>query len=124
MLTREDFAKHSSKKEFQAILKSKLEPERYDEILYNVQYEKELESIAASRNCKAGQIALAWLNARGDDIFPIPGTKRRTYLKENIASLQIKLTTDELNRIDCLLQRVKGNRKNDAGMKLVDRSQG
>ena len=42
MLTREDFAKHSNKKEFQAILKSKLEPERYDEILYNVQYEKEL----------------------------------------------------------------------------------
>lgn len=95
-----------------------------DNFRANLNIVKELESIAASRNCKAGQIALAWLNARGDDIFPIPGTKRRTYLKENIASLQIKLTTDELNRINRLLQRVKGNRKNDAGMKLVDRSQG
>ena len=83
---------------------------------------KELENIAESKNCKAGQVALAWLNAQGDDIFPIPGTKRRAYLKENIESLQITLSTDELKRINRLSQRVQGNRKNDAGMKLVDRS--
>jgi aryl-alcohol dehydrogenase-like predicted oxidoreductase len=63
---------------------------------------------------------LAWLNAQGSDIFPIPGTKRRTYLKENIESLQIKLTVDELNRINQVSQQVQGKRKSDAGMKLVD----
>jgi aryl-alcohol dehydrogenase-like predicted oxidoreductase len=81
---------------------------------------KELENIAKSKNCKTSQIALAWLNAQGEDIFPIPGTKRSTFLKENIESLQIKLTTDELKRIDQVSMQVKGNRKNDAGMALVD----
>jgi aryl-alcohol dehydrogenase-like predicted oxidoreductase len=93
--------------------------ENFEANLYIV---KELEKIAESKHCKTGQIALAWLNAQGDDIFPIPGTRRRTYLKENIESLQITLTTDELNKIDRLSERVQGNRKNDAGMKLVDRS--
>jgi len=82
---------------------------------------KQLENIANAKNCKTSQVALAWLNAQGDDIFPIPGTKRRTYLEENIESLQVTLTTDELERIDRASMQVKGNRKNDAGMKLVDR---
>jgi len=82
---------------------------------------KELEDIASTKNCKTSQVALAWLNAQGDDVFPIPGTKRRIYLEENMASLQITLTADELNRINRVSQLVQGNRKNDAGMKLVDR---
>lgn len=86
----------------------------------NLNIVKELEKIAEAKNCKAAQIALAWLNAQGDDIFPIPGTKRRTYLEENVESLQIKLTADELNRINRGSLQVQGNRKNDAGMKLVD----
>lgn len=88
----------------------------------NLNIVKELENIAACKSCKAGQVALAWLSAQGEDVFPIPGTKRRTYLKENIESLQIKLTPDELNRINRLSQRVQGERKNDVGMKLVDQS--
>jgi aryl-alcohol dehydrogenase-like predicted oxidoreductase len=88
----------------------------------NLNIVKEMEKIAEFKNCKASQVALAWLNAQGDDIFPIPGTKRRTYLKENIESLLITLTTDELNKINRLSQRAQGNRKNDAGMKLVDLS--
>lgn len=79
-----------------------------------------LEEIASSKNCKTGQLALAWLNAQGEDIFPIPGTKRRTYLKENIDSLQITLTTDELNRINRVSTQVQGKRKNDAGMQMID----
>jgi aryl-alcohol dehydrogenase-like predicted oxidoreductase len=86
----------------------------------NLNIVKQLEHIASSRNCKTSQIALAWLKAQGDDIFPIPGTKRRTYLKENIESLQIKLTVDEVNRINQVSEQVQGNRKNDSGMKLVD----
>ena len=86
----------------------------------NLNIVKELERIASSRNCKTSQIALAWLNAQGEDIFPIPGTKRRTYLKENIESLQVKLAVDELNSINELAKHVQGERKNDSGMKLID----
>jgi aryl-alcohol dehydrogenase-like predicted oxidoreductase len=86
----------------------------------NLNIVKQLEHIASSRNCKTSQIALAWLKAQGDDIFPIPGTKRRTYLKENIESLQIKLTVDEFDKINQVSEQVQGNRKNDSGMKLVD----
>ncbi len=88
----------------------------------NLNIVKELEKIAASKKCKASQVALAWLNAQGDDVFPIPGTKRITYLEENIDSLKITLTSDELNRINSLSQGVRGERKNDEGMQLVDRS--
>jgi len=86
----------------------------------NLEIVKELEQIATSKNCKPGQVALAWLNAQGEDIFPIPGTKRRTYLKENIESLQIELTLDELSRINQISQQVQGNRKSDSGMKLIN----
>lgn len=86
----------------------------------NLKIVQELEQIAASKGCTTSQVALAWLNAQGDDVFPIPGTKRRTYLKENIESVNIKLTVDELNRINRVSKQVQGNRKNDSGMKLVD----
>ena len=79
-----------------------------------------LERIAASKNCKTGQVALAWLHAQGDDIFPIPGTKRRTYLKENIESLQVSLSADELSSIDRVSAQVQGKRKNAAGMEMID----
>jgi aryl-alcohol dehydrogenase-like predicted oxidoreductase len=82
---------------------------------------RELENIAVAKNCTAAQVALAWLSARGDDIFPIPGTKRRKYLEENIASLQLILGADELDRIDRVSLLVQGKRKNDAGMEMVNR---
>lgn len=86
----------------------------------NMNIVKVLEDIAASKNCKTGQVALAWLNAQGEDIFPIPGTKRRIYLKENIESLQISLTADERIRINRVSRQVQGKRKNTAGMQMVD----
>lgn len=55
-----------------------------------------LEKIAAARNCTPAQVALAWLQAQGDDIVPIPGTKRRSFLEENVATLDIRLSSDEL----------------------------
>jgi len=87
----------------------------------NLKIVEELEAMAGTKNCTTSQLALAWLNARGHDIFPIPGTKRRTWLKENIASLQIILTSAEIERINQVSLLVKGQRKNAAGMKLVDR---
>lgn len=82
---------------------------------------EELEKIAAEKKCKTSQIALAWLVTQGTDIFPIPGTKRRTYLTENIQSLEIILTENDLKRINKVSQKVRGNRKNDFGMKLLNK---
>jgi aryl-alcohol dehydrogenase-like predicted oxidoreductase len=59
-----------------------------------------VEAIAKERNCTPSQLALAWLLARGDDIIPIPGTKRRKYLEENVVALQVSLTPNDLRRID------------------------
>jgi aryl-alcohol dehydrogenase-like predicted oxidoreductase len=60
---------------------------------------KPIEDIASARNCTPAQIALAWLLAQGPDIVPIPGTKRRTYLEQNCAALEIKLSADEVKRL-------------------------
>ena len=58
-----------------------------------------VEQIAKEKNCTSGQLALAWLLAQGDDIIPIPGTKRRKYLEENIAALNVQLTPGDLRRL-------------------------
>jgi aryl-alcohol dehydrogenase-like predicted oxidoreductase len=59
-----------------------------------------VEAIAKEKKFTPGQLALAWLLARGEDIIPIPGTKRRKYLEENAAAVNVKLTADDLRRID------------------------
>ena len=59
-----------------------------------------LESLAQRKNCKPAQLALAWVLAQGEDIVPIPGTKRRSYLEENVAALEIKLSPEELAEFD------------------------
>jgi aryl-alcohol dehydrogenase-like predicted oxidoreductase len=59
-----------------------------------------VEEIAKQKNCKPAQLALAWVLAQGKDIVPIPGTKRRKYLEENVAALDVKLTDEDLRRID------------------------
>ncbi|MBU1012978.1 MAG: aldo/keto reductase [Bacteroidetes bacterium] len=87
----------------------------------NLKIVEALEKIATAKNCKTSQIALAWIRSQGNDIFPIPGTKRRTYVKENLESLKIELSPDELESINQISKLVQGNRKNDSGMKLVDR---
>lgn len=59
-----------------------------------------VKAFAAAHGCTAGQLALAWVLAQGDDIVPIPGTKRRRYLEENVAALPIRLTPGELAALD------------------------
>jgi aryl-alcohol dehydrogenase-like predicted oxidoreductase len=61
-----------------------------------------VREIAAAHGVTPGQVALAWLAAQGDDVVPIPGTKRRTYLEENVGALDVTLTTDDLARLDDL----------------------
>jgi aryl-alcohol dehydrogenase-like predicted oxidoreductase len=56
--------------------------------------------MAQRKKCKPAQLALAWVLAQGEDVLPIPGTKRRTYLEENVAALEVELTADDLAELD------------------------
>jgi aryl-alcohol dehydrogenase-like predicted oxidoreductase len=66
----------------------------------NLDLVDKVREIAGEKGCTPGQLALAWLLAQGDDVVPIPGTKRLRYLEENLAALDVSLTDDELSRID------------------------
>jgi aryl-alcohol dehydrogenase-like predicted oxidoreductase len=66
----------------------------------NIDLVRRVEEIAKEKWCKSSQLALAWVLAQGDDIVPIPGTKRHTYLEENVGALKVQLTTEDLRRID------------------------
>jgi aryl-alcohol dehydrogenase-like predicted oxidoreductase len=83
---------------------------------------KALETIAAEKRCTPGQLALAWVLAQGSDIVPIPGTKRRKYLEENVAAADVSLSPEELDRIDRAFPRgiTVGQRYPEASMKAVN----
>jgi aryl-alcohol dehydrogenase-like predicted oxidoreductase len=66
----------------------------------NLDLVKKLAEIARRKGCTASQLALAWVHAQGSDIIPIPGTKRRKYLEENVAALDIRLSKQELQQIE------------------------
>jgi aryl-alcohol dehydrogenase-like predicted oxidoreductase len=70
-----------------------------ENVSHNLTLVRSLEEIAHERHCTLGQLALAWLLARGSDIVPIPGTKRKERLLENIGALSVKLTADDLAQI-------------------------
>src|SRR5919204_5639564 len=59
-----------------------------------------VQEIAREKGCTPAQLALAWVLARGEDVVPIPGTKRRRYLEENAGALQVELSADDLARVD------------------------
>jgi len=89
----------------------------------NVRAASIVRDIATSRNATPAQIALAWLMHKGDDIVPIPGTKRRKYLEENVAAASITLSADEMKRLDESLrpEAISGPRYNERAMGWVDR---
>ena len=89
----------------------------------NVKAAATVREVAEARHVKPGQIALAWVLAKGDDIVPIPGTKRRTYLEENLAAASIRLTAAEMKRLDEALApgKVAGPRYNPTTMATIDR---
>jgi len=70
-----------------------------DNIQRNAALLAPLETIAAARKCAPAQVALAWVHAQGADVFPIPGTKRRDYLEQNVGALDIKLTAADINAL-------------------------
>ncbi|MEG8244352.1 aldo/keto reductase [Pseudomonas paracarnis] len=68
----------------------------------NLRLVEQVKTLAADKGVTAGQLALAWVLAQGDYIIPIPGTKRRTYLQENVEALSISLSADELAALDAI----------------------
>jgi aryl-alcohol dehydrogenase-like predicted oxidoreductase len=82
-----------------------------------------VRDLAAQKNATPGQIALAWLLHRGDDIVPIPGTKRRSYLEENVGAANLSLSSAEIAQLDAALppEVVAGPRYNERQMAYVDR---
>ncbi len=82
-----------------------------------------VRDIASAKGAKPGQIALAGVLGKGDDIVPIPGTKRRTYLEENVAAADIRLTAADMQALDAALApgKIAGKRYNDRTMATIDR---
>jgi aryl-alcohol dehydrogenase-like predicted oxidoreductase len=88
----------------------------------NLNLVNKIKEIANEKDCKPSQLALAWLLAQGEDIVPIPGTKRIQYLEENVRALTISLTDSDLARINEVAPRgaASGERYHEAGMKGVN----
>ncbi len=82
-----------------------------------------IEELARAKKCTASQLALAWVLSRGSDIVPIPGTKRRKYLEENVGAFKVQLTPQELQRIDEIAPKgvAAGDRYSAQAMKSLDR---
>jgi aryl-alcohol dehydrogenase-like predicted oxidoreductase len=89
----------------------------------NLELVRKIEELAAAKACTPGQLALAWVLAQGDDIVPIPGTKRVKYLDDNLGAVNVRLTADDLEQIDAILPAgvAAGSRYNALGLQVVDR---
>ncbi len=89
----------------------------------NMELVARVEAMAKEKNCKPAQLALAWVLAQGGDVVPIPGTKRRRYLEENVAALQVRLTRSDLEHLDELMARgvAAGARYSEEMMRSVNR---
>ena len=89
----------------------------------NQQAAAKVSAIAQRKGVKPGQIALAWLLAKGDDIAPIPGTKRRSFLEENVAAVSIALSPHDVGDLDAALPpgSIAGPRYTERQMAMVDR---
>ena len=83
----------------------------------------EVQELARRKGVTSGQIALAWLLHKGSDLAPIPGTKRRRYLEENVAAAEVRLSPAEMAQLDAALppDKVAGPRYNEQMMATVDR---
>jgi aryl-alcohol dehydrogenase-like predicted oxidoreductase len=82
-----------------------------------------IREIADRKNATPGQLALAWVLAKGEDVVPIPGTKRRKYLEENAAAVDIRLTAEDVAELEAVVpvEAVAGSRYAPAQMKAIDR---
>jgi aryl-alcohol dehydrogenase-like predicted oxidoreductase len=89
----------------------------------NLELVENIKELAAAKGCTPGQLALAWVLARGDNIVPIPGTKRVKYLDDNLGAVNVRLTADDLARIDAVLPAgaASGSRYSEQALQAIDR---
>lgn len=87
----------------------------------NLDLVKQVEALAQAKGCSASQLALAWVLAQGDDVAPIPGTKRVKYLEENVGALDVRLSADDLSRLDEIAPQTAGTRYAQSAMTLIGR---
>ncbi len=86
----------------------------------NLKLAAKVAEIAGEKGVTPAQLALAWVLAQGEDLVPIPGTKRRTYLEQNAAAVDVELTGEDLRRIEAELPAVSGDRYDEVGMASVN----
>ena len=93
-----------------------------DNFQKNLDLVAKVEELAKVKNCTPSQLALAWVLAQGEDIVPIPGTRRRKNLEENVGALNVKLTAEDLRRINEVFPAgaAAGLRYSEQGMKMID----
>jgi aryl-alcohol dehydrogenase-like predicted oxidoreductase len=91
-----------------------------DNLDANLKLAAKVKEIAEGKDCTAAQLALAWVLAQGDDIVPIPGTKRREYLEQNAAAVDVELTAEDLARINDEIPTAAGDRYDESGMASVN----
>lgn len=87
---------------------------------HNLEIVAKVEELATEKGATPAQLALAWVLAQGDDVVPIPGTKRREYLEQNAGALDLELSADDLARIDAELPAAAGERYDEGGMRSVN----
>jgi aryl-alcohol dehydrogenase-like predicted oxidoreductase len=92
-----------------------------DNLKANQRIASKVAEIAEEKGITPAQLALAWVLAQGDHLVPIPGTKRRRYLEENAAAVDVELTPEDLARIEAELPPAAGERYDAAGMASVNR---
>ena len=90
----------------------------------NLELASRIREMASETGCTAAQLALAWVLSRGEDIIPIPGTKRRKWLEENIAALEVTLTAEDLQRLEMIAPKgvAAGERYGEAMMNFMRKS--
>jgi aryl-alcohol dehydrogenase-like predicted oxidoreductase len=86
----------------------------------NLKLAAKVAEIAEAKDITPAQLALAWVLAQGEDLVPIPGTKRREYLEQNAAAVDVELTEEDLAKIEAELPEVSGDRYDEAGMASVN----
>jgi aryl-alcohol dehydrogenase-like predicted oxidoreductase len=92
-----------------------------DNFAKNLALVEKVKEIASEKGCAPGQLALAWLMQQGEDVVPIPGTKRRRYLEENVAAVDVHLTSDDLERIEAGAPRGAAGGDRYADMSFIGR---
>lgn len=90
-------------------------------LAHNLGLAQKVRQLASDKGWSPAQLAIAWVLAKGSDIVPIPGTKRRVYLEENLKAAEVELTPLDLRRIDEALPAAAGDRYDPTGMQLIDR---